>query len=409
MYSFDFLLILLIISLIFIRHILVYNQTEKINYAPLEISITIIGAIMHYLLHVESVEADMLIQDSMLLLLIGFIYFMIMNVLHQTVTKSKERMYDRHEHRLDEKIDELSKNIELMQSQMIRLNRHEISNQESIKESFTFGSKDLTQVQENQELFLDKFETILHKQEAVLESFEQFSSEQMPELDSVVHRHIDLLRIAETDHFNKLKSLIENSMSEDNDIINELNLISNQMLNMEKRVVVNVSKGITEEVNAILRVFEKDLNTLRAHTGALSTAMSENEQVISSVRDESELLLKQMLLMSQRMQEIVGSSTVLSELFESLELLVSKVSLIKEDYILSKEEMGLIVDSFKNIDEFHYDKMKEQVELLREDLREKIESSLAQLHEHYHISERDISKSVQELSTKAKDDKNYNE
>jgi len=409
MYETDFLIIFILLSTLFVRHILVYKQSEKINYAPLEISIAIIGSIVHFLLHSDVKEHYILLQESMLLVLTGFIFFMIMNILHQTLRKNQEKITEQKERVLNTKIDTLSDTILSMQEKMIHLNRHEISNQKSLQESFTFGSKDLTKVQNNQEVFMDKFESLLEKQESVIHSFETFTSEQMPELDTIVHRHIEMLRIAETDHFNKIKTLIQESTQGSCNFQSELKLLSDQILGMEKTVVANVSSGITREVNAILNVFEKELNNLRSQSGAITTSMSENEQVASSVRAESELLLKQMLLMSKRMQELVGNSDTLNDVFEPLSMLVSKVATIKEDYTHSQREMDMIVDSLKNIDELHYEKMRVQIDELTETLTHKIEHSLDKLQEHYHIAERDISKTVQELSTKAKMQQSYND
>ena len=51
--------------------------------------------------------------------------------------------------------------------------------------------------------------------------------------------------------------------------------------------------------------------------------------------------------------------------------------------------------------------MRLQIDELADQLNEKIESSIAQLHEHYHIAEKDISKTVKELTSRVKMQQSY--
>ena len=77
----------------------------------------------------------------------------------------------------------------------------------NISISFNEDIKSLETIQINQIKFLEKFDEmgIWHKD--VSNRFNDFTEIQLPALDGIVHKHIDILRVAEQDHFNKIKTI----------------------------------------------------------------------------------------------------------------------------------------------------------------------------------------------------------
>jgi len=57
--------------------------------------------------------------------------------------------------------------------------------------------KALDTIQLNQAKFTDRFEKMEEWHKKVSKGFEHFSEIQLPELDNVIHKHIDILRVAE--------------------------------------------------------------------------------------------------------------------------------------------------------------------------------------------------------------------
>ena len=84
-----------------------------------------------------------------------------------------------------------------------------------------------------------------------------------------------------------------------------------------------------------------------------------------------------------------------------------EIEMIKNDYKKSQLKLSSIAKEFKENESEQIELMKEQINSLNETLSQRIDESLDKLHEHYHIAEEDITKSVQILSKKAQLKKGY--
>jgi hypothetical protein len=84
MISVDLLLIIIAMSLLFLRHTAVYKDPSKINYTPVVFALGFIGALLHFIL---SPAIDMsLIKESLLSLSVGILLSSVMSIMNQTVS-----------------------------------------------------------------------------------------------------------------------------------------------------------------------------------------------------------------------------------------------------------------------------------------------------------------------------------
>ena len=212
MFDIDLLIALGFMALLFLRHVAILKKPNKINYAPLMIAIGTIASLVHFIIHPDPSNVVLLLRESLMPLLVAVILYIVMNILNQTKESQSAKLHDEFTKVLVHEITQLKEFILDLEARMTDYSQEDRKIQQEIQEKF----------QKNQIEFTKKFEKIEEWNENVNKSFTHFSEVQMPELDNVVHKHIDLLRVAEQDHYNKLKGLIEKAGESRYDIVEDV-------------------------------------------------------------------------------------------------------------------------------------------------------------------------------------------
>jgi hypothetical protein len=135
--------------------------------------------------------------------------------------------------------------------------------------------------------------------------------------------------------------------------------------------------------------------------------MSENENTISNSKDQSSLLLKQMVLASNRMEELLNLTPNLEAIFTPIEKVKKEIDAIRKDYVRARINLDGVSESMQEKEMQQFSLMSEEIKSLSEVLRSQIESSLEELHKTYHLAQNEISTSVKELTLKAQMAKSY--
>ncbi|HFB54234.1 MAG TPA: hypothetical protein ENJ67_05810, partial [Sulfurimonas autotrophica] len=209
MFDIDLLIAFAFMALLFLRHVAILKKPNKINYAPLMIAIGAIATLVHFIIHPDPSNIVLLLRESLIPLLVAVIFYIIMNILNQTKESYSAKLHNEFTQVLVKEISQLKKFILDLESRMTEYSQEDRRTQLEIQEKFTADVQALEAIQANQIEFAKKFDNIQEWHESVSKSFAYFSEVQLPELDNVVHKHIDLLRIAEQDHYNKLTQLLE--------------------------------------------------------------------------------------------------------------------------------------------------------------------------------------------------------
>lgn len=410
MFDMDLLITFGLMALLFLRQIAIFKQPGKINYAPLLLGIGAIGGIIHLLLHPDHTDFYLLFREALLPIFFGLILYIFMNIMHQTQLRNESQ------HRIDilsrfaSEVEHIKKNIEASELRLQSLNMTEQEIKRTLDKFSNIDFTSLKNIEDNQHTFFQKFETIFEQQQEVLKSFETFSNEKLPDIDNVIHRHIDMLRIAEQDHYNHLQKGITTLIDGKNQLISTIEhvkidipeqpLISDAKI---KEVVLKTDNLLQQVVND----FERQMVSIRAQSEGLATAMAESDSLISSIREQEEVMMSQLLLSSKRMQELHDQGGEIRQIYEPLSQVTERIAEIEADYLKSKNRLDTLADALQSVEEFQFEKMRSHIETLSETLSSKIDESLNTLHEHYNIAQKDITNTVQELSTKAKLARSY--
>ena len=412
MFDSDLLLAFLFMSILFLRQISILKQPNKINYAPLMIGIGAISSVVHFIIHPDITDVILLLRESFLPLLVALLFYIIMNILHQTQETQSARTHDEFAKVITSQVSELKEFMAELEGRMILSQQEDRKAQEEIMDKFKHDIKALDAIQINQGKFLEKFDEMDSWHKGVTKSFEDFTDVQLPELDNVVHKHIDILRVAEQDHYNQIKSTLDKAVDSRCDMSEDIEELKENLSSM-KAISDDIAKAITrhtlQQLSGVTKAFENQIVSLKSHTEGVSTSLYEGENRLNAIREQSEMIMKQMVLSSKKMNELEAQNSGLHDIYSTIKSLVNEIETIKADYVKSQSQLSSIAKELNSTQDEEMLGMQKQMEALIVILSKKVDDSLDKLHEHYHIASDDITQSVQMLSKKAQLKKGYSE
>jgi len=335
-----------------------------------------------------------------------------MNILHQTQLSQSARIQEEFIKVLVSEITQLKEFILEIETKMTLAQQEELRAQEEIRSQFKEDVTALDTIQENQNKFIDKFDDMHSWHEAVSKAFEHFTEVQLPELDNVVHKHIDILRVAEQDHYNKLNILLQKGVTSRGDISQDIETLKESlasMKNISNEIANSIVKHTLSQLSGVTNSFESQIIGLKSHTESVTMSLSEGENTLGNIRIQSEMIMKQMVLSASKMKELEEQNSGLHDVYATLKEIISGVEAVKSDYVKSQAQLGIISGELAVSKDEQVIEMRNTIDDLSESLSLKIDESLEKLHEHFHMTEGEISPSLQILTKRAKLKSGYGE
>ncbi|EQB40557.1 hypothetical protein M947_01780 [Sulfurimonas hongkongensis] len=404
MFDNDLLLAFAFMAILFLRQISILKHPNKINYAPLMIGVGAISSVVHFIIHPDVTNVILLLRESFLPLLVSLLLYIVMNILHQTQQTQSARTKDEFSQFIVSQVSELKEFMADLEGRMILSQQEDREAQKNLTEKFKGDIKALNAIEINQSRFLEKFDEMQEWHKGVSKAFDNFTNVQLPELDNVVHKHIDMLRVAEQDHYNQTKATLQKALENKYDVSEDIESLKENLTSM-RAISDDIAKAITkhtlEQLSGITKAFENQIVSLKSHTEGVSTALYEGENRLNSIREQSEMIMKQMVLSSKKMNELEEKNSGLHDIYTTIKDLVEEIEHIKADYVKSQAQLSSIVSNLSRAQQEEINSVKEQMEDLIVILTKKIDNSLDKLHEHYHIASQDITDSVKVLAKKA--------
>ncbi len=404
MFDADLLFSFAFMALLFLRQISILKQPNKINYAPLMLSIGAIGGTIHFITHPEASDMLLILKESLFPILVSLILYAIMNILHQTQQSEHSKIQYEFTLALIEQLTQLREFSAELERKMILNQNEDRAAQEEIRERFKHDIKILDAILANQNRFLEKFEEAQKWYDDVKESFENFIEVQLPSLDSVVHKHIDILRVAEQDHFNKVKAMLAKALEERGDIVQQAQELKENMHaigNISQTISKTITKQTIENLADITKPFEREIMLLKSHAEGFKTSLYESENKLGGIKEQSELIMKQMVLSSKKMNELEAKNSSLHDIYSTMRELIKDIESIKSEYVKSQSQLSMIVKEFGDIKESELNDLKSEMSLFKSSLTQKVEDSLEKFYKEYHVANEEISPSVKFLSKQA--------
>jgi DNA repair exonuclease SbcCD ATPase subunit len=404
MFDIDLLIALGFMALLFLRHVAILKKQNKINYAPLMLAIGVIASLIHFMIHPDPSNVILLLRESLMPFLVAMILYLVMNVLNQTKESENAKLHDRFTRVLVEEITQLKEFILELETRMTEYSKEDRAIQQEIQKKFQSDIKSLDAIYSNQLEFTKKFEDLEQWNKNVNDAFKHFAEVQLPELDNVVHKHIDMLRVAEQDHYNKLTKLLEKAVQSRFDIAKEIENLQESLASV-KHLSDDISENIVTKTYTKLttytKEFEAQILSLKLHSEGLKTTLYEDENILATIRSQSEMIMKQMRLSANKMQELHSEAEKLLLPFHDVALMQQEFEKIKSDYIKAQAELTQISHEIEHKSSVEYEKMQEKIETIAKELTQKLDLSLEKFNEHSKIAHENLTQSVKIMAKKA--------
>ncbi len=410
MFSIDIMVSFFFMAVLFLRQMSILKHEAKINYAPLMIGLGAISSTLHFIINPENQNIILLLRESSFPLLVSLILYVIMNIMHQAKESEQKKVQHEFTKKLIEQITELKKYTSELEQKMSESQLSDIAAREEVRKKFKEDIKSLDIIKSNQNRFLDMFEEIKLLNKNVENSFKDFMENQMPSLDKLLHKHIEMTRVSEEQHYKKLNALLEDVAGNKLDLSKEIEDVRLSMVkvqNISKNISDTIINSTISKIALISKAYEDQLKQLKSHSEGLDTALYESENKISNISKNSSMLLKQISLTSEKMEEVQEQSSNVNETYLKLASLLKDIDNVKSDYVKSQSQLSLLSNELRQSQDEDIDNIKLQIEELIKDLTQKIDESLEKLHKHYHVASEDLSQSVQMLTKRAQMQKGY--
>lgn len=405
MISLDLVIAIVGMSILFLRHVSVYKDLNKINYTPVVMAVGFIGAASHFILHADVATQTTVLKESLLSLGLGVVLSAIMSAMSQTLNALNVREMRNMILGISEETLNLQNSVETLSKRLDWVAQMESATHDQIRMVFKEEIDALTSIQANQKFFISKIEALLAQQTIAMEKFEEFTVTELPGLDNIVHRHIDLLRIAEQDHFNQLKSISRNSCDEQKEVHIQLKQVLDHIAVLAERQPDHTISIMQKELDRIVHDFARHLQTLGAKSESIITALLENDALLRGSREQSELIMQQMVLSSKQMREITSHSKELSDSLKPISKLFVSAEMLHQEFLNAKGKLSELVVTLESYE-------RQDIRAVREMLQEVASEATAQIRllsqsfEKYRFELHDP-KNVQELAGRVKLQKSY--
>jgi len=409
MFAPDLLLSIGVMSLLFLRHISVYKDRNKINYTPIVLAVGLIGGILHFVLLAEELTLMLVLKESLIMLAVGTVLSAIMSTMNQTQNAMSVHQDRSHLEAITGAIESNEKYLGLLNERFASASQIESSTHEQLRQLFKEEFEALQMIQNNQKLFVSKIESLMAQQQLSMQKFEEFTLTELPGLDNIVHRHIDLLRVAEQDHFNQLK-IAAKTVNEDNkEIETQLKNIHDELrLLHENQTPERTVSFLQKEMNGIVHDFARHIQTLGAKSEGIVTTLLENDALLKGSREQSELIMQQMVLSSKQMKEIALQSKELNDSFKPLGALLISAEELYREFLSARGKLGELVVTLESYEKQEHRTMRENLERIAGEVSEQLSFLIQSLPKQENPALFDT-KNIQELSSKVKLHRSYTE
>ncbi len=387
MYNIDLIVFIIMIVVLFARQVMKSKHSNKIDFAPIIIVLGIMSSIVHIILYPEVQDIVSLFRESLYPLLIALFLYIALNIFNQIQDIEIMVEDEDFEKKLVQQVFELKDTVYKLDLKLVDFFREE----RSLRNDQDNTAKKLL---EDIKIFLEKFDALSILYEDVSLSFRNFTEVQMPELDSVVHKHIDILRISNQDQYNHLKNDLHKIVENKKEMINESKNFQSNLTKIQQfstNITDDMNKSIAKQLLAFKYSLESEIGFLQQNSEQVTHSLDENKLKLQNIKELSELFTQKISFISIQMKELAEDKENILNL-----------EVVKDDYLKAQIKLEIIANDFKLSEGEQLESMKQQMEFLSESLNEKIDNSLSKLHEHYHIADDNISQSVQILSKQAK-------
>ena len=404
----------LIIIFLFWRQLMIFKMRQKINYAPLVITLGFVSSILLFVFSADRQDVKTDLQYALMPLLLSLTFFIPMYLMHQIRINDKKLQDEDNDRQLKTFLSYIQEYFTILDTKLSSIERTDEKTLEAVQLAVKNELSVFSKLSSQQEMLASKIETMYTQEEGALLNIQKFLDKDMHDLDTVVHRHIDILRIAEQDHFQKLTHMLEemNNKSESTEmqaviitLAKKIEVLQNSMNESASTLVEKVHSQLQES----LKSMSNDLTNAKQLSESLNLSTQEYEAKLQELHKQASLLLQKSDTIHESMEDTHAQSLKVRPVYASLNELIGRLMDIYAEYKHAKKELHVLASELGNAEERHFEIMDRKIDDLGVNIHDKIEASLRELQEHYHIADKEVSNTVKTLAAKAQLQKSYSE
>jgi len=409
MFEWDLLVAIALMSLLFLRHIAVYKDPNKINYTPIVLALGFVSGFLHFVMLGEGTQWLLVLREALLSITLGIVLSAIMSVMSQTQRASGNALQSRQLQTLIDDINGLGQLFNAFDVALSRISAMESSTHEQLKNIFKEEIEALGSILNNQKFFIQKVESVLAQQQLAQEKFEVFTTSELPSLDNIVHRHIDLLRIAQTEHFNHIKHAMKQLDDAKEQTHSELKMIYTAVQKLPKTFSnEDITGSIERELSKIVSDFEHNIGTIGSKAQSIVMTLLENEAILKGSREQSEMIMQQMVLSSNNMREMNHTTKELGLTLRPISTMFESAQALSVEFAQTKSKLSELLITLESYEKHDIRELHENLENVSNtaiaNMGLLVENMKQYTQEKYNVSPQE----VQELSQKVKLQQSYN-
>lgn len=406
----EVILAVVLMILLFLRQMSILKEPNKISYAPLILGIGFSAAILHLIVGSSDADFMLIFKESLVPPLIGIMLYVVINIFHQSTQNEIIKNSQEFSLALAEQVARLKESIEELDTKIILNQNNDRVAQEESRDRFRQDIKMLDSLGANQTKILEKFELISSWHNDITNLFKNFTEKELPSIDNVIHKHIDIFRVEEQEHFNKVKTTLQKALDNKVDIKDEVEQLKQSIQSIAKisqSIANTIVSHTTKEMSGVADSFEKQINYVASHAQNIDTILYESENRLGNIKENSEVIMRQMVLSSKKMSEIERQSQNIEDIVHSLNELLKGVDSIKNEYITAQIQLNNIAKNLYEANTIYKEDMKNEIERLMQKISTKVDETLQKLDfEHISTSD-DISQNVKILAKKSQLNSSY--
>ena len=390
-----------LMALIFLRQISIYKQPNKINYAPLILGIGGIASVIHFIIADEHQNTLLILQGSFIPFLAALMLYIIMNIMHQTQRAENERTQKEFTLALIEQLSQLKEFTQNLEERMQSYAQEEIKLKEEFTAKFREDIETLAQLLHNQHKFMEKFEELREWHKQLQDLFINFTEFKLPELDGVIHKHIEMLRIANKEQFEKITLSLSDTLGTKESIKEELDILQSKIdaiRDSAESIASEIVHSTTTKLNEATKTLREEYITLFRHAETLKTELLASETKLDAIKTQSEFVIRQMVVVAKKMESFDNEKDLLAKSVNEIVPLLRHMNVMQERYEKMLEEFGRLAEEFALKEQEFSTRLNETLASLPTQIEEKFN----QLEEQVVSKSETVTESVKLLAKQAK-------
>ncbi len=385
-----------IMALIFLRHITIYKDPTKLNYAPLIIGIGAIASVIHFIIAPAEADVMFTLKGSFIPFVVALMLYIVMNIMHQTQKMAQKRLQEQKLLTLEKKMQELQKSFDdvLLLSKEDRALIKEIIEREKSKEEL------LSQMSSNQAFFVQEFQKLHKWQEDLQQIILNFEAFKLPELIQTLHAHLEHLQKEQKSSI----ALIQKELQRQGNLPQEMNKIEKELQNimqLKEQIAKEIIQATFHNIMPIFESFQKEFYNLRSQIESMQTELKESESILSLTKDQSSVLHKRLKATNELFAPF---EQIVSKMLELQELTPQVFQELHDGYSRFEQALSKLSNAVAMIEtkeSEHIERLAQKIEEMILELDQKMNQTIDEVKTHYTSATEDITENVKLLAKKA--------